>query len=406
MKMKRKLSFILACLMIASVASGCKSKQEINDETPGGNETPNAGKLTLSIVTTFHADSTERAPYEAAYREWERETGHGVSDHSAMADESFRKEVLAYFNNEDENENNINNKNNNNNNDNNNENQGSKSIPDVLYFYNGTHADDLVSGGKVVPISEIKAEFPGFAGDHELGLVPVSPADGIAYAVPMFGYWELMYANKKVLNDCGVAVPDENTEWTEFLTMCETIKEKGYVPIAVSVHEEPNSLFEYAVYNHSGTQNHARLPESAADAAGRAWTAGLADIKTLHTRGFLPSDTLTASHAEALKLLYEDKAAFTINGSWKLSDIELGAENPDDITVCFVPGTNTRKTSDIIAGLSQGWYITRNAWDDPERRAAAVSFVEKMIARETIASYGAEGLAMTLKGGTISPENP
>jgi len=381
--MKKKLCIITACLMVLTLAAGCRTNQDVNENTPGVTETPAAEKLTLSVVSTIGENDSKRTAYEAAYREWETETGNAVSEIYGIAHEDFMADIHSSF--EDGNE------------------------PDVMYYFNGTYADAIVNGGRVVPLTEIVAEFPGFAGEHDLRLIPVSTADGIAYAVPLFGHWELMYVNKAVLEACGVDIPDENTTWEEFIGLCETIKEHGYVPIAVSLHDAPNYLFEYAVFNHSGIETHPRLPEfaeSETNAAGTNWIAGLEDMRLLYERDFFPENTLTATDAETFSLMYSDRAAFAIDGSWRIGDIELEAENPDNFTVTFVPGTEARKSSDIIAGLSSGWYITRKAWDDPERRNAAVSFVQKMISRDTIASYGAEGMAVTLNGGPIAPENP
>ena len=38
----------------------------------------------------------------------------------------------------------------------------------------------------------------------------------------------------------------------------------------------------------------------------------------------------------------------------------------------------------IISGLSSGWYITKKAWDDPDKRAAAVSFISDMTTDENV----------------------
>ena len=50
------------------------------------------------------------------------------------------------------------------------------------------------------------------------------------YSVPVNGFWEGLFVNKDVLEACGVAVPDANTTWDQFMEMCETIKGQGLHP--------------------------------------------------------------------------------------------------------------------------------------------------------------------------------
>lgn len=42
-----------------------------------------------------------------------------------------------------------------------------------------------------------------------------------------------------------------------------------------------------------------------------------------------------------------------------MGGIAEATEDIDNFTVTFVPGANERKATDIISGLSSGWYITK-----------------------------------------------
>lgn len=62
----------------------------------------------------------------------------------------------------------------------------------------------------------------------------------------------------------------------------------------------------------------------------------------------------------------------------------------------YFPGKGNRKTTDLVGGLSMGYYITKKAWDDPAKQAAAVSFVEYMTSDEMVAKF-AQHTATALK---------
>ena len=97
---------------------------------------------------------------------------------------------------------------------------------------------------------------------------------------------------------------------------------------------------------------HASVPASLDDAAGKAWAAGLGDIKDLFEKGYFSENTNTAEASEVFQSFIDGKAAFYVDGSWKMGGIAESTDDIDNFTVTFVPGANDRKASDIISGLS------------------------------------------------------
>ena len=206
------------------------------------------------------------------------------------------------------------------------------------------------------------------------------------------------------LSHFGLEVPGPDTTWDEFMEMCETIKSKGYTPIACSLQEVPHYWFEFAIYNHDSAKTHTTVPEAVDDAAGEAWQAGLADIKDLYEKGFLSENTNTATGDEVFQSFLEGKSAFYLDGSWKMGGIKEGTDDIDNFTVTYVPGNGDRKSTDIIGGLSSGWYISTKCWEDEAKRDAAVSLVEKFISDETVSAFA--GTATTaLKNGAEIDES-
>jgi len=289
----------------------------------------------------------------------------------------------------------------------------------VLFYFTGADADKLVESGKLVSLSDIRRKYPDYASNMKDSMMPVSTSNGRQYAVPVNGYWEGLFVNKAALADCGIAVPGADYTWDQFLADCETIKAKGYVPIACSLAEIPHYWFEFCAFNHGNITNHLTLPVNSGDAAGQKWAAGLLDIKELYDRGFLPETTLTAGDGDTAKLMLENRAVFMIDGSWKvgyfqspMGQNEAGDQvsiaptgyDPANITVTYVPARGERKPTDIVGGLSMGYYITKKAWDDPRKREACIEFIKAMTTDEVVSSFGA--LSVTaLKNGTSPPEN-
>ena len=360
--MKKKVLFLSIALAFTIALSACSV---LSDDAVQGKS------VTLSVSTMYAGNDSNTKKYREAVAEWEKKTGNVVEDESTTSDDSYKKRIIMEFQ--------------------------SGAEPDVLFFFNGVDANPLVQHGRVVSLEEIREVYPDYAGNMKESMMPASPSDGKIYAIPVNGYWEGLFVNKKVLEKAGVKMPDENTTWDEFMEICGTIKEKGYVPIAASLAEIPHYWFEFCIYNHQNTISHARVPESLYSAEGFAWMKGLEDIKAMYDDGLFPENTLSISDEQSMKLFLNGEAAFMLDGSWRVGAIEdLGIS--DDFAVTFVPGTETRRTTDIISGLSSGYYITRTAWEDPEKREAAVDFVEFMTSDEKVSEF-AEVTATALVDG-------
>lgn len=368
---KKVLSIALVSLMAAGLMAGCTPKEnpEGGETTTAGNvETPApaAGPVELNVVSTFGGDDGNRGNYEKAYKDWEANTGNTVKDASGKADEAFKLQVMNDFN------------------------VGAE--PDVLFYFNGNDANPIVENNQVVSVDEIRAVYPDYASNmsDDVMATCVSPADGKLYAIPLIGYWEAMYVNKYVLDDCGVAVPGADYSWDQFMKDCETIKSKGYTPIAASIHNVPHYWFEFLIFNYTTPATHVSTPESVESAQGQAWVNGLNDFKVLMDAGYFPKNTTSASDDETAMLMLEDKAAFMIDGSWKRAYFEDGmGDKIDHITVTFPPSNGKgRKTTDLIGGISSGYYITRKCWES-EKRDAAVDFVNYMTSTPVLSTFAA-----------------
>lgn len=122
------------------------------------------------------------------------------------------------------------------------------------------------------------------------------------------------------------------------------------------------------------------------------------DIKTLYEQNAFPENTLSATDDETFAAFTSGKAAFLLDGSWKVGGIAeaVDEEALKDFGVTFVPGNESRKATDLIGGISMGYYITRKAWDDADKRDAAVKFVEYMTSDEMTGKF-AQHAATALK---------
>ena len=334
----------------------------------------------LNVTTTFAGEDGNSQNFKDAVAAWEESTGNTVNDASATSDEAFKARVEMDFQ--------------------------TGADPDVLFFFNGADANSFIEAGKVVPIDTIREVYPDYASNMNDDLITASVVDGVKYAVPVNGFWEAMFVNTEVLEAAGVEVPGADYTWDAFLEDCQKIKDAGYAPIAAALGNIPHYWWEFAIFNNGNVIDHLNIPASV-DEAG-AWVAGMEDIKALYEAGYFPENTLSATDDETFAAFMDGKAAFLIDGSWKVGGIvgacqsdpddasTLDTEKLDKFTVTYVPGKGERKATDLIGGLSMGYYISTAAWEDEEKRDAAVSFVEYMTSDEMVPKF-AQHTASALK---------
>lgn len=400
---KKVLAAVLAGAMVLSMTA-CGGNGQ-SSETPSAGETqsdagegtaPTAdtgsdeaetpaeptGPVELVVTTTFAGEDSNAQNYKDAVAAWEAETGNTIVDTSATSDETFKTRVVTDFE--------------------------TGSEPDVLFFFNGADSNSFIEAGKVVSIDEIREVYPDYASNMNDDLITASLVDNKKYAVPVNGYWEAMFVNTEVLDAAGVSVPGADYTMDQFKEDCAKIKEAGYTPIAAALGNIPHYWWEFAIFNNQSPETHLEVPADISDANGQAWVAGMNDIKELYELGCFPENTLSATDDETFAMFTDGKAAFLIDGSWKVGGI-VGAcqSDPEDpstldtdklshFDVTYVPGKGDRKATDLVGGLSSGYFITRKAWEDPEKQAAAVSFVEYMTSDSVVPVF-AQHTASALK---------
>ena len=217
-----------------------------------------------------------------------------------------------------------------------------------------------------------------------------------------------MFVNTEILDAAGVTMPGADYTWDQFTEDCQKIKDAGYTPIAAALGDIPHYWWEFSIFNYNTPENHLTIPENIEDEIGKGWVAGMEDIKALYEAGYFPENTLSAKDDETFAMFTEGKAAFLLDGSWKVNGIASACQSdPDDpstldteklakFDVTYVPAKDGRKATDLIGGLTSGYYITKKAWDDPEKKAAAVNFVEYMTS-DTVVPAFAQHAASALK---------
>ncbi len=369
---KKLLSMLLAGAMAVTMLAGCggtadssagdsdananaSSNVEASAEADAENETSTEAKeVTLKTVSMFGGTDPNAEVYQAINNElMEKYSYITIEDNSQSSDEEWKATVNADFSVGNE--------------------------PDVIQFFTDATADTIVATDKLVSIEEIKAVYPEYAGDTlASALSAAANTDGVQRAIPTTGYWEGLYCNKDLFDQYGLALP---TDWDSLVTAINTFKENDIIPIACSLNNVPHYWIEFLMLYAAGEEEFVTIPETAPE----GWAAGLSLFKTLRDMGAFPMDTDTVDDAYIGQLFRDKKAAMQLDGSWYAGNIT----DTDNTVVIAFPGVPDQKATPnaLIGGISSGFYITKKAWEDPDKRDAAVKFVMAHTSQEGVQRY-------------------
>lgn len=265
--------------------------------------------------------------------------------------------------------------------------------PDVLQFFTDATANQLIAMDKFVSIEEIRQEYPDYAADtYEWALKQVANRDGVCRAVPTTGFWEGLYCNKDLFEQYNIPLP---TDWNSLTYAIETLENKGIVPIACSLTNVPHYWMEYFLLYSCGVEDY----QKDFTAVSQEWIDGLRQFRTLRGMLAFPHNTDTIDNDYARTLFINKKAAMILEGNWFLPAVE---DQENTVVIAF-PGLENSSVHEnaVMGGMTSGFYITRRAWNDPDKRDAAVKYVMAQTSREAVQRYWEHGGGITTTAADV-----
>lgn len=359
----RKIALILAVLLTADVQTGCGMHVvETVDQV--------SEVVTLRTVTMFGAGDPGSVVYEEIRQEFMGDNPNiYIEDESRTSDEQWKTEVAADF--------------------------AAGNEPDVLQFFTDATANQLVAMNKFVSVEEIREEYPDYAGDTwEWALAQVANADGVARAVPTTGFWEGLYVNEDMFEKYELPLP---TDWDSFVHAIEVFRENDVIPVACALSNVPHYWLEHLLLYTAGDEEYLSVGGEVSD----SWVTALETFTKLRDMGAFPEDTDSITNEYATGLFTGKKAAMLLEGNWFLPAVE----DTEHTVVLPFPGVEHQKAEPgtVIGGMTSGFYITRRAWNDPNKRDAAVRYVMAQTCREAVQRYFENGGGTAVAATPVTP---
>jgi raffinose/stachyose/melibiose transport system substrate-binding protein len=355
------LNLVLAIFMLTACSENADSDaaKNLTGEAVGGtasqiSESPVQNPVTIATASMYGGTDANAGKYQAINEQFMTDYPYiTIEDDSQSSDQDWKTKIAADF--------------------------AVGNEPDVIQYFTDSNASDVLAAGKFVTIAEIKEVYPEYAADIlDTALEFAANPDGVQRAVPTTGYWEGLFCNKDLFDKYRLELP---TDWDKLMKAIETFQANGIIPISISLNNVPHYWIEFLMLSAAGHEAYKIIPETAPD----DWCSGLEMIRTLRDMGAFPEDADTIDNDYAGELFKRKKAAMQMDGSWFAGGIP-DQKNTVVIAPPAIPGSKALPGS-MVGGISSGFYITRKAWEDPDKRDAVVKFVMAHTNEKSIAVY-------------------
>lgn len=306
MKFKKMLAIVMTILMSVSLLAGCKSKDK-SASNDGGSD----GEV-VEIKWMFWDDLTA--------------TSDLISQGYAKVLERFNNDyagkyhVTAITTNLEEYDTKLNAL------------IAAKDTPDVFICNPGPHLTQYVESGVAADLTDILMnEEKEWYESFTKGIFERMTYDGKIYAVPTNFAAALVFYNTEMFEAAGVEVPTTFTEWIE---VCEKLKNAGYTPISCSAGTAwcLSMIAGYLCDRAGGPDNLKGVNEGTLDWTSESFiTAG---EKLVELSKYFQETAAGDSNDQATAAFYNEEAAMLVQGSWAIG--QMNGANPEFEKKCGV----------------------------------------------------------------------
>ncbi len=279
---------------------------------------------------------------------------------------------------------------------------GAGGAPTMIFGWGGGTLRSWVDADKVANLSEVAPDIGALTDRYLPSVLDTGTVDGDVYAVPNNGMQPvLLYYNTKLFDRIGAQPPET---WEELMALVPRFNDEGIAPFALAGQSRWPQLMwlEYLVDRIGGPE----VFEAIAAGEPGAWShpavleAGEKIRELVDAGGFADGfGSISADSGADSALLYTDKAAMYLMGSWAYPSIKDSA--PEFIENGHL-GHTTFPTvaggegdpANIVGNPANYWSISAEA--DADERQAALDYLDRGLMND-------EYVDTLLENGSVPP---
>ncbi|GGU69878.1 sugar ABC transporter substrate-binding protein [Streptomyces daghestanicus] len=239
-----------------------------------------------------------------------------------------------------------------------------RELPDVLMLDNAD-VQQVAETGALTPLSDFGVDTGGYSP----GIASAGTYRGKVYGVTPAVNAAVLFYNKDMLDEAGVAVP---RTWDELKAAAQRLTRPGRYGMAVSAGNTAESSWQFLPFLWSNGGEETDLGDPRAAQALGLWT-------DLVRSGAMSRSVLNWDQADVHDQFAAGRTAMMINGPWRISALEKAG----DIRWGTAPIPVRERGQSVVTALGgELWTVPTTA--SPARQAKAAEVIDCLTGRDTM----------------------
>ena len=194
--------------------------------------------------------------------------------------------------------------------------------PDIYIHWGGGPMNEYINSGFGADITELYTKY------NTVNFLPSAVEQCMyndkMYAIPYGGIGGCgIFYNKTIFEQVGVQVP---TTIAELEAVCDKLIAAGYIPFSLANGSKwtGSMYFMYLATRFGGTEAFAKAVEGTGSFTDEAFMYAATTIQDWVKKGYFPEgvNSLTTDDGQDRQLMYQQKAAMMLHGSWQARSME------------------------------------------------------------------------------------
>ncbi len=260
--------------------------------------------------------------------------------------------------------------------------------PDVFGLWPGSDIRALIKAGKVADLTDLLNNDKEWKSVFKNNAWNYTTVDGRIYGLPYEIIFECLFINKDLFDWYNIKIPQN---YEELKSAVKAFKMHNIVPIAYNYMAEGTFLYQNIIASIASSYEVENPIEN-----GRVrdcYIKAMNYMKELYQLGAFPEGAFKMDNKERDSLFLNKQAAMIAQGSWFIGRIEDSANGKADIIPFPSINGDGSENRQLIYGFGSGtFYISKTAWDDKEKRDAAVLLLKELTSPKWVPEFADTGM--------------
>lgn len=250
--------------------------------------------------------------------------------------------------------------------------------PDIFISWPCEDVNIYAEQGKLTFLNDYLNEDENWYDSFDKSIWNKVSYNGKVIALPLENIYTALFVNKKILDECGIAVPDT---YSELKTSVVKLRKSGYIPIAFDISDSGFMLYKAFVAKLGGKFYSDEI-KKADGSYNVCYVRAAQMLKELYELKAFPDNLFSITENNRKSLFLDGQAAFIVSDSHFLNQIyQQNRELYDNLVITYIPEIEGERSlsKSAMFGVGQNTlYVSKKATADEQKEEKVKLFLKYM----------------------------